>query len=78
MSRSRVDLPQPEGPISDTNSPRRISRLMSVEGHRGGARAPNVLSDAGEGDDRLPAVGHTPNPSRPAAQDPQLDDPDDP
>src|SRR5215216_1121351 len=29
MSRSRVDLPQPEGPISDTNSPGAIARLMS-------------------------------------------------
>src|SRR5688572_23899797 len=28
MTRNNVDLPQPDGPMSDTNSPRRIERSM--------------------------------------------------
>ncbi len=28
MTRSSVDLPQPDGPMSETNSPRRMARSM--------------------------------------------------
>ena len=32
MMRSSVDLPQPDGPISETNSPRRIVEVDALEG----------------------------------------------
>ncbi len=35
MTRRRVDLPQPEGPMSETNSPRPMSRLMSLRATTG-------------------------------------------
>ena len=34
MTRSRVDLPQPDGPMSETNSPRRIVEVDALEGGR--------------------------------------------
>ena len=43
MMRSRVDLPQPEGPISATNSPRSIVRSMSCNAMTEPRFAVNVL-----------------------------------
>ena len=57
MIRSSVDLPQPDGPMSETNSPGAMSRIDALE--RGRDRlvaAGEDLVDAGEVDDGL--VGH--------------------
>ena len=50
MTRSSVDLPQPDGPISETNSPRSTSRSDVLQ--RGDAAARERLRDVAEGDDR--------------------------
>src|SRR5215207_9890413 len=43
MSRSNVDLPQPDGPIRETNSPPPMERSMSSSARTPPARSPNVL-----------------------------------
>ena len=53
MSRSRVDLPQPDGPISETNSPGRIARSMPSSALVRPAGRLEDLVDAG--DRRRPA-----------------------
>src|SRR5437899_331635 len=44
MRRSNVDLPQPEGPISDTNSPSRTVRSMPSSAVRADDPEPKTLS----------------------------------
>jgi len=39
-----VDLPQPDGPISETNSPAAISRSMPLSAPTAFARLPKVFS----------------------------------
>ena len=51
MTRSSVDFPQPDGPMSEMNSPRPTSRSMSCE--RGDAALAERLRDAARGDDGL-------------------------
>src|ERR1700704_3425745 len=43
MSRSRVDLPQPDGPMSDTNSPDPIVRSIPASAVTAVGPAPKVL-----------------------------------
>ena len=58
MIRSSVDLPQPDGPISETNSPWAMSRsIPSSAVVTGSVAAGEDLVDAGEVDDGR-VVGH--------------------
>ena len=52
MSRSSVDLPQPDGPMSETNSPWRIVRSMPSSAVDGAVAGAEHLADAGDLDDR--------------------------
>ena len=57
MTRSSVDLPQPDGPMSEMNSPRRISRSMPLSAVVTAVAAGEDLVDARDADDRGGRVG---------------------
>src|SRR5258706_13040015 len=80
MSRSSVDLPQPEGPMSDTNSSRSIERSMPSSA----CVCPAAVSKTFEtpaieaGDWPASVIGSPCARRGPAAQREQLHDPNDP
>jgi hypothetical protein len=72
MTRNNVDLPQPDGPINEMNSPRRISRSMPLRAVVVAVSLVKTLSTPGSGrpdrSDRLSSFRR----SRPTAQRDEL------
>ena len=64
MSRSSVDLPQPDGPMSETNSPASIERSIPVRAVTAAGPGPEHLADVADVDDRWRgrSVGHLRSP----------------
>ena len=57
MSRSSVDLPQPDGPMSETNSPRLDRQVDPIERRRPPpSPVPKTLPTPGDLDDRRVAA----------------------